>query len=854
MRGILLLACLTAWLPAFAEPVIRGDLRAAFACDLRQSAEPVNRRVLGLCLIAPPFDDETIALAKPILQDASVRVWLHQIFDAKYMGEVMRLVKETGPAEVIGFSPLCSMPNIVARYESESEHNLPLKQQLPATHELFAKVLNATPHPDFPKGYGFTGYEVWNEPQFPANGAWPAADFARYTLDVSRRVRTVAPGIDVGVCLRWDREWPGWNERMLTVLAQREPAAASFAVEHPYDFFWIGASKTLGSYYARSAGMQLHREGLVQELQLLQRLGHGRWRLALTEWNTHPQGYGPPTHIGRDLAAALNLAGAVQMYWELGVDSAHFFQLHGRERQDGGAPHFALLWHDREGKLHRNPTYEALRLIGEAGWGMRLQGQVQSPTFAYPRKQGEPVAVPLVAGTAIFDAKAGQLRLLLLNRHAEAAIPVALDLANFQPSGDSGRLTTLSGATPEAEEPLLSGDQPVPLAAKSVTLPPHSFSVLTIAGICPETEQERVDRLLHLIREWNVCGIFAPDSTAQRGLDTPLPCAPDRVDLKAAYPGFDQSQALWTRLRANDSGFVDGFAPHRVLGLDKAVREHLQALAVSYVWSPEARPAVFSLGLDYWGRLEVNGERVLDVQQHSGGPVPDTHRGKATLKQGWNQVVVRVASGSGGMGFWCGLENPGDLRFSSDLPAAGAEPPAVGVTAAAASGEITLRPVAATFVSAWKDHLDQSFAQQPALEIAGPAAVRRLSYLRFDLSGLPAGARLESAALRLTAAYAKEAGQVRLAPVQTAWDEKCTWNSRPRTGPVLAAKADVATPVWTFAGDDLRNLAQGWLADPAVNHGLAVSLVGQGFAGISKGSGARAPSLVLRYSFREVPQ
>jgi len=49
---------------------------------------------------------------------------------------------------------------------------------------------------------------------------------------------------------------------------------------------------------------------------------------------------------------------------------------------------------------------------------------------------------------------------------------------------------------------------------------------------------------------------------------------------------------------------------------------------------------------------------------HEGMPAADTMRGKAKLRKGWNSITVRIASGSGGFGFWLAIEDNGGLAFA----------------------------------------------------------------------------------------------------------------------------------------------------------------------------------------------
>ena len=48
-------------------------------------------------------------------------------------------------------------------------------------------------------------------------------------------------------------------------------------------------------------------------------------------------------------------------------------------------------------------------------------------------------------------------------------------------------------------------------------------------------------------------------------------------------------------------------------------------------------------------------------------PRPGEIRLQVPLIGGWNRLEMKVASGSGGFGFWCQISDPGDLRAAPRL-------------------------------------------------------------------------------------------------------------------------------------------------------------------------------------------
>ncbi len=72
-----------------------------------------------------------------------------------------------------------------------------------------------------------------------------------------------------------------------------------------------------------------------------------------------------------------------------------------------------------------------------------------------------------------------------------------------------------------------------------------------------------------------------------------------------------------------------------------------EAYAVSWVYSDKARPVVLGVGSDDGVRVWVNRARVDDVkQQRAAEPGQDVVN--ARLREGWNEILVKVDNVSGG--------------------------------------------------------------------------------------------------------------------------------------------------------------------------------------------------------------
>ena len=460
-------------------------LRAIVRCDVRQAAEAVNRRLLGMCAMYPPFDEAYAGLMRPSLRGASVRLWANS-FEESYWQQFMPFVKGVAPAEIYGCRLLVRHDEQV-RYGGPRDHNLE-DYQTPEHLAMLVGFLNKQAHPGFPDGYRIRYWEIWNEPEFSVNGAWPAEDYARYVLDCSRAVRAIDPSVRIGACLTSSREW---NEKVLGAIAREDVAAIDFVIEHHYDTAWFFALDTMGSYYGRLGFAEVMRPHVRRTQELLRRFSGGRWYLAVTEWNTHPQTYGPPTQVSRDLTVALHAAAMLQMYWEEGVRAAQYFLLRTdpTDRGDGAAEnaHFSLTAQHADGSIVRRPTFYVFDWYGRYFRGRRVPVTTLGPTYLYtnPAWPGWKIHenVPMLAAAAAYDEKSGALCLMLVNRHADEPLAVRLEIAGMTPAAQALR-STLTGEAPEAETPIVTEDVPESLSFDSgatvIEVPPHSFVALRV--------------------------------------------------------------------------------------------------------------------------------------------------------------------------------------------------------------------------------------------------------------------------------------------------------------------------------------------------------------------------------------
>lgn len=133
-------------------------------------------------------------------------------------------------------------------------------------------------------------------------------------------------------------------------------------------------------------------------------------------------------------------------------------------------------------------------------------------------------------------------------------------------------------------------------------------------------------------------------------------------------------------------------------------------------------------------------------------------------------------------------------------------------------------PSADTFVSS--NAPAKNFGSQPLLAVQSGTS----SYVRFNLSGLPAGATVTTATVRLFVDAVSQAGSFDVYEIDQPWSENSlTFNSAPSLGvsasggkPVTVSKSSLNQ----FVVVDITPLVQGWLSGTVPNNGLAIALAG----------------------------
>ena len=119
-------------------------------------------------------------------------------------------------------------------------------------------------------------------------------------------------------------------------------------------------------------------------------------------------------------------------------------------------------------------------------------------------------------------------------------------------------------------------------------------------------------------------------------------------DAGKEYPGADQVRVRWTRAVADSGPGGENF-----VNLDRlfSPNEWVSAYAYTRLYSPKALQAILSVGSDDGIRVWLNGKLVIEeyVQRSA---LPGQDQAPVELKQGWNQVLVKVEDRIGRWGFF----------------------------------------------------------------------------------------------------------------------------------------------------------------------------------------------------------
>jgi len=147
----------------------------------------------------------------------------------------------------------------------------------------------------------------------------------------------------------------------------------------------------------------------------------------------------------------------------------------------------------------------------------------------------------------------------------------------------------------------------------------------------------------YAIRAWMGLGPFPNEFGTDFG--------PEKgVDLTKTYPVPGMEPVAWKQILGDARGLVEltrQFQPNQNVCIYAAV----------YVRSPSQRKAVLSAGSDDGIKAWVNGKLAVSNDTYR-GYAPGQEKAEVELRQGWNEVLLKITQGVGGWGFYFDLLGP----------------------------------------------------------------------------------------------------------------------------------------------------------------------------------------------------
>ncbi len=162
-------------------------------------------------------------------------------------------------------------------------------------------------------------------------------------------------------------------------------------------------------------------------------------------------------------------------------------------------------------------------------------------------------------------------------------------------------------------------------------------------GVRIDTTAPDVD--IAFMKDWYVIGPFS--NADNKGWGEPYP-PEEEIDVRKSYDGKNGKEVKWRLVQSSTNR----------INLDTiyADEEWAVAYAVSYVYSPKGQRAFLALGSDDGIKAWMNGERVGANQAwRTANAFQDVF--PATLKKGWNLVLLKITQGGGEWGFYASVVN-----------------------------------------------------------------------------------------------------------------------------------------------------------------------------------------------------
>jgi len=419
--------------------------------------KPENKNVDGF----GRFGDGFIEAVRPFIQDTSVRIWMRPT-TPNWNYWWCDFIERAGCRNSYVFVNAEKRKEKVS-YKSEEDNNL-YSHQTPKAFAGYVKSVNSKRD----KSSKVLNWELWNEPTFDVNGGWDPVEHAKWCADAARRMKEVDPDISIGPHMYGGGPW---NEKMLEALSKEGVDLFGFIVNHYYDTTWFQQWDVYGSYLGRVAYSEPMRKRARNDLALIDKYGKGKWKLVISEWNSHPQKYDWPGKISHDMATALFQASTIQGFAKEGVDAAQVFLLHGDA--------FGLIG-DNDANV-RYPTFHVFELYGQYYKGMCLGDETVSPTFCWRRgvknSKTEPIQIPYV--DVLASKNEGQIIIMAVNKHPDSPVCLEVEITGLEKKPVKAFISSVMSDDKESDKAFRK-DSEVILDGETINivLPEHSFSAI----------------------------------------------------------------------------------------------------------------------------------------------------------------------------------------------------------------------------------------------------------------------------------------------------------------------------------------------------------------------------------------
>ena len=166
----------------------------------------------------------------------------------------------------------------------------------------------------------------------------------------------------------------------------------------------------------------------------------------------------------------------------------------------------------------------------------------------------------------------------------------------------------------------------------------------------------RKQQALEPVQLWHVLGPFTNDEKNSAFAQV-LP--PEKgVDLSAEHAVHGGAKARWRPVPTDARGYLE-------LARIWQKRTFACAYAVAWIHSPSERDAALSVGWDDGLKMWLNGRLVHEHESLSHGAKRGDVRKPVRLREGWNEILMKVTQGHGGWGFYLDVLGPGGTALEN---------------------------------------------------------------------------------------------------------------------------------------------------------------------------------------------